>query len=93
MSKIFKEALEEEELKEFQKDARCFSLLELPDKTVKSYTYHFDEFEYAIINQKRKSGDKDLSNEPNRNYTNTKLWNLNSPELNPLKEFLLPYFK
>ncbi len=46
----FKQVLEEPEMREFQIKARCFTLDELPDGTVSSYAYTFEEFEYAIEN-------------------------------------------
>jgi AAA15 family ATPase/GTPase len=47
--KFIKEVLEEdEELKSFQKDMRCFRLVEHKDKSVKSYSYDFEQFQFAI---------------------------------------------
>ena len=44
----FKEVLEEIELLDFQEDARCFELLELPNKQVKAYTLSYEEFAAMI---------------------------------------------
>ncbi|MCU0427625.1 MAG: AAA family ATPase [Candidatus Kapabacteria bacterium] len=44
----FKEVLEEPEMQEFQTRARCFNLAQMPDGSVKSYCYDFDDFKYAI---------------------------------------------
>ncbi len=44
----FKEVLEETEMTDFQQDARCFELIEMPDKQVKAYTYNFEKFEVMI---------------------------------------------
>jgi AAA15 family ATPase/GTPase len=44
----FKEILEETELLGFQQDARCFELLELPNKQVKAYTLSYEEFAAMI---------------------------------------------
>jgi len=47
--KFIKEVLEEdEELKDFQKDMRCFRLVEQKDKSVKSYCYDYEKFQFAI---------------------------------------------
>ncbi|MCU0393616.1 MAG: AAA family ATPase [Thermoflexibacter sp.] len=45
----FKEVLEEEKLQNYQNNARCIELLELPDKSIKAYTYPFEKFA-ALIN-------------------------------------------
>ncbi len=45
---VFKEVLEEPEMQEFQARARCFNLAQMPDGSVKSYCYDFDDFKYAI---------------------------------------------
>lgn len=47
----FKAVLAETEMESFQKEARCISLLQLPDTSVKAYTYHFEAFEQAIDSQ------------------------------------------
>jgi AAA15 family ATPase/GTPase len=44
----FKEVLEETEMLDFQKDARSFTLMELPTKQVKAYTYTYEEFADTI---------------------------------------------
>jgi hypothetical protein len=44
----FKEVLEEIEMLDFQEDARCFELLELPNKEVKAYTLSYEEFAAMI---------------------------------------------
>ena len=47
--KFIKEVLEEDdELKPFQKDMRCFRLVEQKDKSVKSYCYDYEKFQFAI---------------------------------------------
>jgi AAA15 family ATPase/GTPase len=46
--KYFKEVLEEVDLKEFQKDTRCIRLIESENKSVKSFTYDFQRFQFAI---------------------------------------------
>ncbi len=45
---VFKEVLEELEMQEYQARTRCFKLAEMPDGSVKSYTYEFDDFQYAM---------------------------------------------
>ncbi len=44
----FKEVLEETEMLDFQQDARCFELLELPNKEVKSFSYTYEKFANLI---------------------------------------------
>lgn len=44
----FNEVLEEELMSDFRKNARIFTLKELPDKSIKAYPYSFKEFEFAI---------------------------------------------
>jgi AAA15 family ATPase/GTPase len=44
----YKEALEEEEMESFRNEARLFTIKELPDKSIKSYPFTFDEFEFSI---------------------------------------------
>ena len=47
--KFIKEVLEEDdELNDFQKDMRCFRLVEQKDKSVKSYCYDYEKFQFAI---------------------------------------------
>jgi AAA15 family ATPase/GTPase len=46
----FKEVLEEVEMTDFQKDARCFELLELPNKQVEAYTYTYSQFSGMLAN-------------------------------------------
>ena len=41
----FVEALSEPDMKDLQRDARSISLVELPDKSVKAYTYFFEHLE------------------------------------------------
>ena len=45
---VFKEVLEEPEMLQYQERARCFKLAEMPDGSVKSYPYEFDDFQYAM---------------------------------------------
>lgn len=44
----FKEVLEETEMIDLQKEARCFEMVELPNGSVKSYTRGYEEFANAI---------------------------------------------
>ena len=44
----FIEALEEPDMQQFQKDARNISLIENKQGDVKSVTYDFEQFEYAL---------------------------------------------
>jgi AAA15 family ATPase/GTPase len=46
--KYFKEALEDDDMKEFQKDARHFLIKKTGSGQVKSFTYNFEQFEHAI---------------------------------------------
>ena len=46
----FKEVLEETEMIDFQEDARCFELLELPNKQVEAYTYTYSQFSGMLAN-------------------------------------------
>ncbi len=47
----FKAVLTETEMESYQTEARCITLLQLPDTSVKAYTYHFDAYEQAIDSQ------------------------------------------
>jgi AAA15 family ATPase/GTPase len=44
----FKEVLEEVEMVSCQSAARCIELLEMPDASIKSYTYGFEEFKTML---------------------------------------------
>jgi AAA15 family ATPase/GTPase len=44
----FKEVLEEEEMKDLQKDTRCIRLVESENNAVKSFTYDFERFQFAV---------------------------------------------
>jgi AAA15 family ATPase/GTPase len=46
--KYFKEALEDDDMKEFQKDARHFLIKKTDSGQIKSFTYNFEQFEHAI---------------------------------------------
>ena len=47
----------------------------------------------ALLPSKNKKNDKyDLIQEKNRNYRNIQHWDLQYEYLNPLKEFLTPFF-
>jgi AAA15 family ATPase/GTPase len=46
--RYFVEALSENEMKEYQKDARSITLQELPDKSVKAYTFSFENLEANV---------------------------------------------
>ncbi len=46
--RYFKEALEEEDMQELQKNARCFTLQEVKDGNVKAYKTGFEGFQHAI---------------------------------------------
>ncbi len=45
--KYFYEALEE--LPEYQQDARCFTLSQIKDESIKSYTQTYEQFEHALL--------------------------------------------
>jgi len=47
--KYFVDVLSEPKMKSYQKDARSISLVELPDKSVKAYTYPFGHLEANIL--------------------------------------------
>ena len=58
--KFFKEALEEDEIKELQSDVRSFTLQSLPNNQVKAYTYTFEQFEHSIEQEIEIRGNSDL---------------------------------
>jgi hypothetical protein len=47
--KYFVEVLSEPEMKDFQPDVRHIMLQELPDKSVKAYTFKFGELEAEML--------------------------------------------
>lgn len=58
--KFFKEALEEDDMKELQADVRSFTLQSLPGNQVKAYTYSYEQFEHAIEQGIEIRGNSDL---------------------------------
>ena len=47
----FKEALELEEMQEYQELSRTMTLRKLPNKTIKAYARRYNEFEHSINNE------------------------------------------
>jgi len=46
--KYLKEVLETEEMSEFQKDVRSYTLRKLDDSSLKAYKYDYDQFGYCV---------------------------------------------
>jgi hypothetical protein len=73
----------------FETYERCIEGYQKPVKKSKIFAY-LD----ALLEEKyKKTNRKDLLQEQNRNYRNTEHWNLNHEYLQPLYDFLIPFFE